>query len=167
MFENHINLLEKKFKQIFVEPDMQLNISEDWNKFDDYIDAVSSKYKKRYRKIIDKCASINKKELSRKPISAGEVKEILKKLDEDSTDQIQRRTLEYVNKFTTANPKKVNKTVTSLMKVEELTQEQCYELIDINPQTVQELRVFTSGWKKLLPNEKLEEILSIVAASRD
>ena len=75
------------------------------------------------------------KELSRKPISAGEVKEILKKLDEDSTDQIQRRTLEYVNKFTTANPKKVNKTVTSLMKVEELTQEQCYELIDINPQT--------------------------------
>ena len=107
------------------------------------------------------------KELNRKPISAGEVKEILKKLDEDSTDQIQRRTLEYVNKFTTANPKKVNKTVTSLMKLEELTQEQCYEIIDINPQTVQELRVFTSGWKKLLPNEKLEEILSIVAASRD
>jgi len=107
------------------------------------------------------------KELSRKPISSGEVKEILNKLDQDSTDQIQRRTLEYVKKFSTANPKKVSKIVTNLMKLEELTQEQCYELIDINPRTIQELRVFTSGWKKLLPNETLEKILSIVATSRD
>ena len=63
-FENHINLLQKKFKQILVEPDMHLKISEDWNTFDDYIDAVSSKYKKRYRKIIANCATITKKELS-------------------------------------------------------------------------------------------------------
>ena len=63
-FEKSIPLVKSNTKKIFIEPDMQLSIPESWNSFDDYLNAISSKYKKRYRGVLKKSASLVKKDLS-------------------------------------------------------------------------------------------------------
>lgn len=50
--------------EIKVEPDMHLKIDPNWSTFDDYINAIRSKYKKRYRKVLKKSSNITKKKLN-------------------------------------------------------------------------------------------------------
>lgn len=61
-FSNHY------FKKINVEPDMHLKIPNSWDSFEDYYDAIQSKYKKRYRKILINSSSIKGKELNQSEI---------------------------------------------------------------------------------------------------
>ena len=61
-FSNHY------FKEINVEPDMHLKIPNSWDSFEDYYDAIQSKYKKRYRKILENSSSIKRKELNQSEI---------------------------------------------------------------------------------------------------
>lgn len=70
--------LKSNCKKIHIEPDMQLEIKPNWKSFDDYLDAISSKYKKRYRKVISKSSNITKRELSATELkqSASTMKEL-------------------------------------------------------------------------------------------
>jgi predicted N-acyltransferase len=43
--------ISRRFKIITIDPDMRLNISEDWKSFEDYKNNISSKYKKRLRRV--------------------------------------------------------------------------------------------------------------------
>ena len=43
-----------------------------------------------------------------------------------------------------------------------LTEEEAVEVINIMPKSTEELRTFTSGWRKLLPSETLDKILKIL-----
>ena len=61
-FSNHY------FKEMNVEPDMHLKIPKSWHSFEDYYDAIQSKYKKRYRKILINSSSIKRKELNQSDI---------------------------------------------------------------------------------------------------
>ena len=63
-YEDSIPLVSAYSKKILIEPDMQMNIPESWNSFDDYLDAISSKYKKRYRSVLNKSAQLEKRDLS-------------------------------------------------------------------------------------------------------
>ena len=63
-YEDSVPLIKSYTKKIFIEPDMQMFIPNTWNSFDNYLDAISSKYKKRYRKIIKKSSVLEKRNLS-------------------------------------------------------------------------------------------------------
>lgn len=63
-YANGIEHLGINCKRIHVEPDMELKIPLSWNSFSDYLNAINSKYKKRYRKVIKNSSSLLKKELS-------------------------------------------------------------------------------------------------------
>ena len=63
-YESSIPLLAGNCKEINVEPDMQLEIPSSWTSFDDYLEAISSKYKKRYRSVLKKSAVLDKRALS-------------------------------------------------------------------------------------------------------
>ena len=54
-----------------------------------------------------------------------------------------------------------DKAAKELSSSDYVTLEQAYEILNVNPQTIPELRVFTSAWKKLIPTEELEKILSV------
>ena len=56
--------LKGNYLEILVEPDMQLEIKNSWLEFNDYLLSIRSKYKKRYRRVIDKSNQIVKKEMS-------------------------------------------------------------------------------------------------------
>ena len=98
----------------------------------------------------------------KKLISVSEAKDLLSKLDPELVDQIQKRTIDYATKFSKTSTDKTLEARQRLMAECGLTEAEAIESANILPQTIAELRVFTSGWKKLLPTERMEKILGIL-----
>lgn len=98
----------------------------------------------------------------RKVLSIPEAHQILQKIDLDKADQIQKRTLDYTSKFSKSTPEQARKMRKELETECGLTEEEAVEVVNIMPKTIEELRTFTSGWRKLLPTETLEKILKIL-----
>ncbi len=97
-----------------------------------------------------------------KVITISEAKEILSKIDPERTDQIQKRTMDYLNKFSKLDPDKARKARKALVEECGLTLEEATEVVNIMPKSLEELRVFTSGWRKLIPTATTEKILKIL-----
>lgn len=95
-------------------------------------------------------------------ISISEAKEILSKIDPEKTDQIQKRTMDYLLKFSKVEPDKARKVRKTLTEECGLTIEEATELINIMPKSQEELRVFTAGWRKLIPAATVEKILKVL-----
>mgnify|MGYP001091466359 CR=1 FL=1 len=95
-------------------------------------------------------------------ISTPEAKEILEKIDPEKADQIQKRTLDYTMKFSKTTAEKARKIRKMIERECSLTEEEATEIVSILPRNIEELRVFTAGWKKLLPTEVLEKLLKII-----
>lgn len=104
--------------------------------------------------------------MSEKPekrlLSIPEANQILGKIDLEKADQIQKRTLDYTTKFSKTEADSAKKLRKQLEEVAGLSEEEAVELVNISPKSVEELRTFTSGWRKLLSTETLEKILKIL-----
>jgi DNA-directed RNA polymerase subunit F len=101
---------------------------------------------------------IIKKEL----VTLAQVKDILGSVKPDDMDQIQRWTADYVTKFAKAESKKAQKMVRQLVDQCDLTEEEAVEVVNIMPVSLEELRAFTFGWKKLILTETLDKMLAIL-----
>ena len=97
-----------------------------------------------------------------KVISVPEAKEILSKIDPEQTDQIQKRTMDYLQKFSKIEPEKARKVRKALVEECGLTMEEATELVNVMPKSQEELRVFTAGWRKLVPTATIEKILKLL-----
>ncbi len=95
-------------------------------------------------------------------VTLAEAKEILSKVDPEKADQIQKRTLDYLSKFSKIEPDKARKIRTALVEHAGLTLEEATELTNIMPKSQEELRVFTAGWRKLIPTATVEKIIKIL-----
>jgi DNA-directed RNA polymerase subunit F len=93
-------------------------------------------------------------------VTLSEVKEILEKRNAEEMDQIQRWTLDYVTKFSKTKPQLTKKLIGDLVKECDFTEEEAVELANIMPKSLEELRTFTFGWKKLILTSTLEKALS-------
>jgi len=98
----------------------------------------------------------------KKLLTIPEANQILSKLDVEKADQIQKRTLDYTTKFAKAQADSAKKLRKELETECGLSEEEAVELVNIMPKSVEELRTFTSGWRKLLSTETLEKILKIL-----
>ena len=98
----------------------------------------------------------------KKTISLSEAQKLLEKIKEDDLGQIQKRTLDYLKLFSKTESEDIEKIQQQLVKDCDLNDDEAIELINISPKTIEELRTFTSGWKKLVSTEILEKILSIL-----
>jgi len=98
----------------------------------------------------------------REPLSIPEVKELLEKINLGEADYIQRRTLEYVSKFSKVDANKARIIKKRLMEECNLSEEEAIELINIMPSSIFELRTFLTGWKKFLTTEEVDKILKIL-----
>ncbi|MFQ6010926.1 MAG: RNA polymerase Rpb4 [Nitrososphaerales archaeon] len=96
-------------------------------------------------------------------VTIPEVKEILEKVDSDDLDQLQKRTLDYLLKFSKTSGSEAKSIRKALVKDCGLTEEEAAELVNSMPTSIEELRVFTSGWKKLILTETAEKILKLLA----
>lgn len=100
-------------------------------------------------------------------ITLPQVKEILEIVKPDEMDQIQRWTFDYVGKFAKTDSRKAQKMVKQLIEKCELKEEEAVEVVNVMPKSLEELRAFTFGWKKLILTDNLEKILSILKTNTE
>ena len=99
---------------------------------------------------------------TKKLLTIPEAHQVLQKVDIEKADQIQKRTLDYTSKFAKTAPESAKKLRKELEAECGLSEEEAVEVVNVMPKSIEELRTFTSGWRKLLPTENLEKILKIL-----
>jgi len=99
---------------------------------------------------------------TKKLLTIPEAHQVLQKVDIEKADQIQKRTLDYTSKFAKATPENAKRLRKEVETECGLSQEEAVEVVNVMPKSIEELRTFTSGWRKLLPTETLEKILRIL-----
>jgi len=109
---------------------------------------------------------MGKRELSENRLTLPQVKKLLEAIGEENLDQFQRRTLDYVNKFSKVNAAKAKKLLEKLVKEFDLDEAEAVQVVNCMPETVDELRVFLAGGRKIIETAKLEAIISLLNESR-
>lgn len=103
----------------------------------------------------------------KKLLTLSEAHQILEKIDVEKADQIQKRTLDYASKFAKVSAESAKKLRKQLENDCGLSAEESVEVVNIMPKSLEELRTFTAGWRKLLPTETLEKMLKILKTGKD
>jgi len=105
---------------------------------------------------------MSKKALEEKQLTIPEVKELLESMGEGQLDQFQRRTLDYTAKFSKTIAKDAETLVQKLVKEFELDPDEAVEIVNCMPESVEHIRVFLGGGKKIIETAKIESILSLL-----
>jgi DNA-directed RNA polymerase subunit F len=92
-------------------------------------------------------------------LTLTEAHQVLEKIDVEKADQIQKRTLDYTSKFAKMSPETAKKLRKQLETDCGLSEAEAVEVVNVMPKSIEELRTFTAGWRKLLATETLEKIL--------
>ena len=100
--------------------------------------------------------------LKKEVISLSEVKDVLEKVKIEDMDQIQRWTYDYVSKFAKSPSHVSRKIINELASSCDLKEDEAVEIVNSMPTSVEELRAFTFGWKKLILTDTLNRILDIL-----
>ena len=109
---------------------------------------------------------MGQRELSETKLTLPQVKKVLESVGEENLDQFQRRTLDYVNKFSKVEPEKAEELLQKLVKEYELDEAEAVQIINCMPETVDELRVFLAGGKKIIEAQKLSQIVELLNENR-
>lgn len=109
---------------------------------------------------------MGKRELSENRLTLPQVKKVLETIGEENLDQFQRRTLDYVNKFSKVDAAKAKKLLEKLAKDFDLDETDVVQVVNCMPETVDELRIFLAGGRKIIETAKLEAIISLLNESR-
>ena len=102
------------------------------------------------------------KPLKKQVLTVAQVKKMLESIGEDKLDQLQRRSLDYASKFSRIDPEKAEILVKNLMEKFELEKEETVQLVNCMPESIEEVRVFLAGGRKIVETSKLQEILSLL-----
>lgn len=100
-----------------------------------------------------------RKAIKESVITVPQVKEALDAIGEEHLDQFQRRSLDYATKFTKVDPSNVDILLKSLVEEFEVDEKEAVQIINAMPESVQEIRVFLAGGRKIIETSKLEKIL--------
>ena len=109
---------------------------------------------------------MSKREISESRLTLPQVKKVLESVGEENLDQLQRRTLDYVNKFAKVDPEKAEEILQTLVKEYEIDEVEAIQIINCLPETVDELRVFLAGGRKIIETSKLTAIVELLNESR-
>jgi DNA-directed RNA polymerase subunit F len=109
---------------------------------------------------------MGQREISANRLTLPQVKKILEGIGEENLDQFQRRTLDYVKKFSKIDPDKADELLVKLVKEYELDEVEAVQILNCMPETVDELRVFLAGGRKIIEASKLAAIVAILNESR-
>jgi DNA-directed RNA polymerase subunit F len=109
---------------------------------------------------------MGKRELSENRLALPQVKKVLEAIGEENLDQFQRRTLDYVNKFSKLDAKAAEKLLEKLVKEFGLDEAEAVQVVNCMPETVDELRVFLAGGRKIIETVKLDAIVSLLNDSK-
>ncbi|MCJ7614252.1 RNA polymerase Rpb4 [Candidatus Bathyarchaeota archaeon] len=100
-----------------------------------------------------------RKALKERIITVPQVKDALENIGEERLDQLQRRSLDYATKFTKIDSDVVDTFLTELVEKFEIEEDEAVQILNAMPVSIQEIRVFLAGGRKIIETSKLEKIL--------
>ena len=109
---------------------------------------------------------MGKRELSESKLSLPQVKRELMSIGEENLDQFQRRTLDYVLKFSKIDEAAAPLLLERLVKEFGLEEDEAVQVVNCAPESVDELRVFLAGGRKIIETAKLEAIVDLLNDKR-
>lgn len=107
-----------------------------------------------------------RKAMKEKLLTVPEVKRILEGIGEENLDQFQRRALDYATKFTKIEPRPAEKLAKDLIEKFNLEEEEAVQIVNCLPESIEEIRVFLAGGRKIVETQKLNEILTFLNSNR-
>jgi DNA-directed RNA polymerase subunit F len=105
-------------------------------------------------------------EISATKLTLPQVKKELLAIGEENLDQYQRRTLDYVSKFSKIDEAEVPKLLEQLVNEFGLDEDEAVQVVNCAPESVDELRMFLAGGKKIIETAKLEAVIALLNESR-
>ncbi len=108
-----------------------------------------------------------RKILKIQPITIPQVEALLKSIGEENLDQFQRRTLDYASKFSKISAESAVNLLKELKEKAELEEEEAVQIVNCMPKSIEELRVFLAGGRRIVETSKLEMILSLLDKYRE
>ena len=103
-----------------------------------------------------------RKALKERTITVPQVKEALDSIGEERLDPFQRRSLDYATKFSKVDADKVDALLIKLVEEFEVEKDEAVQIINAMPESIQEIRVFLAGGRKIIETSKLEKILAFL-----
>lgn len=101
-----------------------------------------------------------------KNLTLPQVKKIMESVGEENLDQLQRRTFDYVSKFAKLDAETAEKLLQKLMADFGLEEVEAIEIVNCMPKSIEELRVFLAGGRKIIETAKLEAIVNLLNEHR-
>lgn len=101
-----------------------------------------------------------------KKLTLPEVKKLLEAIGDENLDQLQRRTLDYVSKFAKVDDKVAEKLVVRLVTEFGLEEDEAVQVVNCMPKSVEELRVFLAGGRKIIDISMLKTIVGLLEEHR-
>jgi len=105
---------------------------------------------------------LSKRAVTEKKLTISQVKKILESMGEENLDQFQRRTYDYVSKFSKIDADAAEKLVKKLVSEFGLDEDEAVQVVNCAPKSVEELRVFFAGGRKIIEISKLEAIIGLL-----
>jgi DNA-directed RNA polymerase subunit F len=109
---------------------------------------------------------MSEKDVEEKNLTLSQVKKLLESMGEENLDQFQRRTLDYLSKFSKADAETAEKLVEKLATEFGLENEEAIQIVNCMPKSIEELRVFLAGGRKIVETSKLEAIVKLLNEHR-
>jgi DNA-directed RNA polymerase subunit F len=111
---------------------------------------------------IRRAKAMARKALKERIVTVPQVKEALDAIGEEQLDQFQRRSLDYATKFTKVDADKVDLIIKEFVETFEVDEEEAVQMVNAMPESIQEIRVFLAGGRRIIETSKLEKILSFL-----
>jgi len=105
---------------------------------------------------------LSKKAIIEKNLTTPQVKKLLETLGEGNLDQLQRRTLDYASKFSKVDVEVAEKLVEKLIEKFGVQGEEAVQIVNCMPQSIEELKVFLAGGRKIIETSKLKSIVNLL-----
>ena len=105
---------------------------------------------------------MSEKEAKEKTLTLPQVKKLLESIGEENLDQFQRRTLDYLAKFSKVDTNAAEKLLEKLVAEFGLEEDEAVQIINCMPKSIEELRVFLAGGRKIIEASKLEAIVALL-----
>lgn len=109
---------------------------------------------------------MSKESVTEKKLTLPQVKKIMEDIGEENLDQLQRRTFDYVSKFAKSDPEASEKLVQKLQADFGVDEIEAVEIVNCMPKSVEELRVFLVGGRKIIETSKLQAMVNLLDEHR-
>jgi DNA-directed RNA polymerase subunit F len=109
---------------------------------------------------------MSKEDAAEKNLTLPQVKKILESVGEEKLDPFQRRTFDYLSKFSKVDVEPAGKLIETLVKEYGLDEEEAVQIVNCMPKSVDELRVFLASGRKIIETSKLETIVALLNEQR-